>query len=94
MKYLPEIYDLIIRPTNLDTKAHDRHCEGIMRHINGQLVFELEQTKRWFHVHHFLPRTGFLLIREDTQQQYIITNIDYRQSRPKKALFTIVPIHS
>ena len=90
--YIKPIYNLSIRATGLDTKAHDRHCEGIMHHINGQLVFELEQTKRWFTLNHFIPRTGFVLIREDTQQEYTITNIDYRDTKPKKALFTVAPI--
>ena len=83
---------IILRATHLATWAKDRHCVGIYYPVDDHYVFELEQTKRWFSLCKFLPRVGYLLIPEDNDCKFEITSIRFLDKRPKKTIFTAVPV--
>ena len=85
-----ELKKISIRATNLDYKVKDRHCKGVYYPEGDHLIFEMEETKRWFNTIRFPPRVGYLLIPEETHSKYVITKIDYLQKRPKKAVFTAI----
>ncbi len=83
---------IILRATGLDTWAKDRHCVGVYYPADDHFVFELEQTKRWFSLCKFLPRVGYLLIPEDSDCIFQITSVRFLDKRPKKTLFTAIPV--
>ncbi len=85
------IQEIVVRAMNIATWSKDRHCQGSYHPEGNHFIFEMEQTRRWFSQDSFLPRVGYLLIPADTQQQYVITKIDFLEKRPKKAIFTAVP---
>ena len=80
--------DIIIRATNLSYKVKDRHCQGSYHPDGDHFIFEMEQTKNWFAHDSFPLRIGYLLIPEDSQRKYVITKVDFRAKRPKRAIFT------
>ena len=83
---------IILRATGLDTWAKDRHCVGVYYPADDHFVFELEQTKRWFSLCKFLPRVGYLLIPEDSDSKFQITSIRFLDKRPKRTIFTAIPV--
>ncbi len=86
-----ELKKITIRATNLDYKVKDRYCKGIFYSEADHFVFEMEETKRWFDRVGFPLRSGYLLIPEGIQSKYVITKVDFRSKRPKRAIFTAVP---
>ena len=83
---------IVLRATHLDTWAKDRHCSGVYYPVDDHYVFELEQTKRWFANYKFLPRVGYLLIPDGSNCTYEITSVAFLDKRPKKTIFTAVPV--
>ena len=73
---------IILRATGLDTWAKDRHCSGSYYQVGDHYVFELGQTKRWFGRCKFPPRTGYLLLPEDTDCIFEIRSISFLDNPP------------
>ena len=83
---------IILRATHLAYWAKDRHCLGVYYPVDDHYVFELEQTKRWFGRCKFPPRTGYLLLPEDTDCIFEIRSISFLDTPPRKAVFTAAPV--
>ena len=94
MKERTRTQDIIVRATNLSYKVKDRHCKGSYHPDGDHFIFEMEQTKNWFAHDSFPLRIGYLLIPEDSQRKYVITKVDFRAKRPKRAIFTAIPVDS
>ena len=86
-----KIQEIIVRATNIDSRARDRYCKGSFHQEGDHFVFEMQETKNWFRHKRFLPRSGFLLMPNDCQREFVITDISYLGKRPKRAIFTAVP---
>lgn len=85
-----KIQEIIVRATNIDSRARDRHCEGSFHQEGDHFIFEMQQTKNWFRQKRFMPRTGFLLMPKNCQSEFVITSITFQEKRPKRAIITTV----
>ena len=86
------IYDITILATGSGTRVKSRNCQGTYHQSGDNYTFELEQTKRWFDLSSFTPKPGYLLILEGSDHAFEITNVDYKKTRPKHAIFTAIPV--
>ena len=79
------IEDLTIKSHRTDRKIKDRCCEGSSYEEGEFTIFELEQTKRWFDLDSFSLEAGCRII-DSNGNQFVVTKVDYKPKRPKKAI--------
>ncbi len=87
------IYDITILATH-SIRTKYRHCQGTYHQSGESFIFVLEQTKRWFELNYFDLQPGYLLIPEGSDCAYKITNVDFCEKRPKKAVLTAIPVEA
>ena len=77
---------IFIHPSAIGNHFKYRQCQGICTDHNGIFTLELLQTKKWFDEHKFHLMPGDQLSAPETKRQFTVTDVTYKDQRPKHAI--------
>ena len=79
---------VIIHPSIMGHHFKAHECQGICTELDGVYSIMLLQTKRWFDEHKFSLIPGDILSAPETNRVFTVTNITYKETRPKYTIIT------
>ena len=86
------VYDLTIYSNRKDYMIKPRLCQGTIQLDKDHAVITLEQSRNWFARQHFELSPGCLIVSEDSDTVYVVTDISFPDKRPFNPILSAVTV--